>query len=101
MYRPLLPRKDLDALGLEVASRCNESTCLQFAKNVLKTNEISPVDNQGSNSFTMQSPDMIIQFRLKPLNIDVLALANKIHGDLIPKVTLHDGFPLPVYSSKK
>ncbi|OQD77797.1 hypothetical protein PENDEC_c002G06157 [Penicillium decumbens] len=69
-------------------------------KAILKTGNVTAVNNQGSNSFTLQTPSMIIQFRLKPLKTDILALANEIYGDLVPKVNFHDGFPLPVYSSK-
>ncbi|KAJ5543307.1 hypothetical protein N7535_005735 [Penicillium sp. DV-2018c] len=88
------------ALGNEAASLCTEDTCIQYAKVLLKTDDVVAVNNQGCNSFTLQTPSTIIQFRLKPLKTDVLALANKIYGDLVPKVNLHNGYPLPVYSSK-
>lgn len=89
-----------EVLGNEAAPTCTEDICLQYAKAILKTDNVAAVDNQGSNSFTLQTPDTIIQFRLKPLKDDILTLANEIYGDLVPKVNLHNTFPLPVYSSK-
>lgn len=87
-------------LGNEAASLCTEDICIQYAKAVLETDDVFAVNNQGSNSFTLQTLGTIIQFRLKPQKTDVLALANEIYGDLVPKVNFHDGFLLPVYSSK-
>ncbi|KAJ5715263.1 uncharacterized protein N7483_012444 [Penicillium malachiteum] len=87
------------ALGDVTASLCTEDACYQFAESLLGPDEIFPVNNQGSNSFTLQTSSKIIQFRLKPLNTDTLALANEIYGNLVPKVNLHTWFLLPVYSS--
>lgn len=87
-------------IGDEAASLCTEDACIQFAKDILKTDDVIAVNNQGSNSFTLQTSSTIFQFRLMPLKTDILALAHKIYGDLVPEVTLHDGFPLPAYSSK-
>jgi len=95
-FRDKVPK----ALGNEAASLCTEDTCIQYAKAILKTGNVTAVNNQGSNSFTLQTPSMIIQFRLKPLKTDIFALANEIYGDLVPKVNFHDGVSLPVYSSK-
>ncbi|KAJ5143917.1 uncharacterized protein N7515_002704 [Penicillium bovifimosum] len=89
-----------EALGNEAASLCTEDTCIRYAQALFNTDDIAAVNNQGSNSFTLQTPSTIIQFRLTPLKTDILALANEIYGDLVPKVNLHDGFLLPVYSSK-
>lgn len=88
-----------EALGSEVALSCTEGACMKFARSVLGTDSIFPVNNQGSNSFTLQTAGIIIQFRLKPLKTDILALANEIYGHLVPKVNFHDGFILPVYNS--
>jgi Phosphotransferase enzyme family len=86
----------------ESASVCTEKSFIQFAKAALKTDDVAAVDNQGSNSFTLLSSSLkeIIQFRLKLLKTDIIHLANKIYGDLVPEVKFHDGFPLPVYSCK-
>jgi len=96
--------KVLETLNLEnePAPVCTEDSCIQFAKAVLKTDDIAAVDNQGSNSFTLLSSSLaiIIQFRLKPLRTDTICLAHEIYGDRVPEVRFHDGFPLPVYSCK-
>lgn len=87
------------AFGDKVALLCTEEACIQYAKGILQTDDVVPVANQGSNSFTLQTESTIVQFRLKPLKTNVLALANEIYHDLVPAVTLHNDFPIPVYSS--
>ncbi|KAJ5741859.1 hypothetical protein N7533_011268 [Penicillium manginii] len=94
-FREKVPK----ALGKETLSSCTEDACIQFAKSALGTEHLSHVDNQGSNSFTLQTPGIIIQFRLKSLKTDIIALANELYGHLVPKVKSHGGFPLPVYST--
>lgn len=81
---------------------CTEESCINFAKTTLQTDNIIPVDNQGSNSFTLisKSLETVIQFRLNAFRTDTLRLANEIYGDLVPEVRFHEGFPLPVYSSR-
>ncbi|KAJ5708648.1 hypothetical protein N7488_008449 [Penicillium malachiteum] len=79
---------------------CTEYSCTRYAKAVLETEDIAPVKNQGSNSFTLQSSTSVVQFRLKSFNLDILELASMIYGDLVPEVTEHIWFILPTYSSK-
>lgn len=43
------------------------------------------------------SQEKIIQFRLKPLDEGVLALAHKIYGDLVPSTMSFRSYALPVY----
>lgn len=87
------------AFGDKAASLCTEEACILYAKRILQTDGVVPVANQGSNSFTLQTESIIVQFRLNPLKRNVLALANEIYRDLVPAVTLHDDFPIPVYTS--
>ncbi|KAG8162696.1 hypothetical protein KVR01_007174 [Diaporthe batatas] len=81
---------------------CTEESCINFAKTTLQTDDIIPVDNQGSNSFTLISRSLktVIQFRLTAFRTDALRLVNEIYGDLVPEVKFHEGFPLPVYTSR-
>ncbi|KAI9748976.1 MAG: hypothetical protein M4579_007059, partial [Chaenotheca gracillima] len=80
---------------------CTANLCEEVARRTLNTDDIQPVENQGATSYTLicKSQAKIIQFRLKPFNEEILALAHQIYGDLVPSVTLIDGFPLPVYVS--
>ena len=81
---------------------CTEDSCVEFTKTILQIEDVVPVDNQGSNSFTLisQSRRLIIQFRLRPLRTDTIRLASEIYGHLVPNIRFHEGFPLPVYSCK-
>ncbi|KAK3933945.1 hypothetical protein QBC46DRAFT_429804 [Diplogelasinospora grovesii] len=102
-FREKIPATPTTESESASAAACTEESCIRFAKAALNTDDIAAVDNQGSNSFTLLSPSLkeIIQFRLKPLNTDIIHLANTIYGDLVPEVKFHDGFALPaVYSCK-
>lgn len=81
--------------------QCTEASCIDFAERILKASDIAPVKNQGCNSFTLlcDSRSQIVQFRLRPFNTAILELAHQIHGDKVPRIVYHSGFPLPVYSS--
>ncbi|KAJ5720068.1 hypothetical protein N7493_006946 [Penicillium malachiteum] len=79
---------------------CTEQACIGYAKAIMKTDDIAPVKNQGSNSFTLRGSTTVVQFRLKSFNLDVLKLATMIYGELVPEVTEHEWFLLPTYSSK-
>ena len=81
--------------------QCTETSCIEYGKQVLSADDLVRTDNQGSNSYTLvcKSKSQIIQFRLRPFDTAVLELAHQIYGDKVPQVTLHAGFPLPVYSS--
>lgn len=80
---------------------CSETSCIDFAKIITKSDDIVLADNQGSNSFTLLCPSksQVIQFRLKPFNTTVVDLAHQIYRNKVPRAVLHEGFPLPVYSS--
>lgn len=56
---------------------CTEESCIDFSKTTLQTDNVIPVDNQGSNSFTLTSKSLetVIQFRLNPFRTDTLRLA--------------------------
>ena len=42
-------------IGNEAASLCTDDACIQFAKDILKTDDVIAVNNKGSNSFTLQT----------------------------------------------
>ena len=78
----------------------SEEICTTLAKSILGTNNIRHADHQGAASFTLISLQVqrVVQFRRKPLDAEMLALARTIYGNLTPKVTRSDReFPLPIY----
>ena len=79
--------------------RPTAESCDKFAKTLLGSDDIRPVDNQGAQSYTLICPSQntIVQFRLRRFDEDALALAHKIYGELVPAPTLKNGFPIPVY----
>ncbi|KAI9688288.1 MAG: hypothetical protein M1820_010291 [Bogoriella megaspora] len=87
-----------EVLG-ERSQLCGMKDCHEFASRILRTQDIQPVENQGSTSYTLACPSQssIVQFRLKRFDEEILALAHKIYGDVVPAITFFDGFPLPVY----
>lgn len=78
-----------------------QSDCHEFASNLLHCNDISPIESQGSFSYTVFSSECqkVVQFRLKRLDEAILSLAHSTYGDLVPVATLVEGFTLPVYVS--
>lgn len=98
-------RVSLGSMSLDSKSAadygCSETSCIHFAKEITKSDDIVLVDNQGSNSFTLLCPSesQVIQFRLKPFNTTTMDLAHQIYHNKVPRPILHKGFPLPVYSS--
>jgi hypothetical protein len=81
-------------------THCTAASWDQFAKTVLQSNDIRPVDNQGAQSYTLicHSKNKVIQFRPHCFDEDVLALAHKIYGELVLAPTLIHGFSLPLYT---
>jgi hypothetical protein len=81
-------------------THCTAASRDQFAKTVLHSDDIRPVDNQGAQSYTLICPsrNKIIQFRLHRFDEDVLALAHKIYGEWAPAPALIKEFSLPVYT---
>lgn len=73
--------------------------CENFARRLLQVQDIEPVGSQGATSYTLicLSQAKIIQFRLKPLDEGVLALAHEIYGDLVPSMMSFGSYALPVY----
>ena len=80
---------------------CTEASCIKFGKLILKTDDLVPADNQGCNSYTLLSRSklQVVQFRLRPFDIEILKLAYEIHGSKVPRTVYHSNFPLPVYTS--
>ena len=83
-------------------SSCTEASCIEFGKRVFGADDLMPVDNQGSNSFTLvcHSKSQVIQFRLQPFDTAILDLAHQIYGNAVPRTIFQSGFRLPVYTSK-
>lgn len=81
---------------------CTPSECHEFAKILTHGKTIVIVNNQGCHSYTLACPDnnVIIQFRLKELNIKFVDEAKTVHGDLVSRVVHHSNFKLPVYTSE-
>ncbi|GAM82700.1 hypothetical protein ANO11243_006830 [Dothideomycetidae sp. 11243] len=75
--------------------------CMDFANQVLDTNDVKLVDSQGAGwSFTVIShtKDKVVQFKRNALDKRMLALAKTIYMTLTPTVTRCGvDFPLPVY----
>ena len=93
-----------EALNLEgdAETPCTEASCIEFGKRIVGADDVVPVDNQGSNSFTLvcHSKTRVIQFRLQPFNTVILDLAHQIYGNAVPRTIFHSDFRLPVYTSK-
>lgn len=79
--------------------QCTAEGCAAFARKVLRSDDVRPVDNQGAASYTLICPSQnkIVQFRLERFNEHILTLAHDIYGDLVPVPTRLGSFPLPVY----
>lgn len=86
--------------------------CDEIAKSVSGASTVRPVDSPGSMSYTVicgrqpgPQQDLIISFR-EPgakLNEEMVMLAKKIHGDLVPESVYHGSVegadpPLLIYS---
>ena len=86
--------KTLESCKIPTANDCES-----FARRLLQVQDIELVESQGATSYTLicQNQGKIIQFRLKPLDEGVLAIAHKIYGDLVPSIMSIDSYALPVY----
>lgn len=79
---------------------CSASECLQYAKVLMQGMQISLVNHQGCNSYTLICPErnQIIQFRAAKLNTEAVDEAKQMYGDLVASTTYHNDFVLPVYT---
>jgi hypothetical protein len=73
----------------------------QTLSNSTSVNDIEPVPVQGANSYTVRAgKDLVIQFRLDPVDLHIQNLATDIHGTkYIVPLTLLQSDPFYVYSS--
>ncbi|KAK0629985.1 hypothetical protein B0T17DRAFT_589618 [Bombardia bombarda] len=86
--------------------------CDEIAQSVSGASTVSPVDSPGSMSYTVvcdrrpgPQQDLIVSFREPGAMLDeqMVKLAKKIHGDIVPKSTYHGNVegadpPLSIYS---
>ena len=77
------------------------SQCLAYAKSLMESENIILVDNQGCNSYNLICPNRskITYFSTIQLDTKIIEDAGQISGALVPQVTFHAGFILPVYTS--
>lgn len=83
--------------------------CDQIAQSISGATKVSPVDNPGSLSYTVvcndcpgPRKDLVVSFRELGglLDDQMVGLAKKIHGDLVPDSTCHgdvEGADPPLY----
>jgi len=73
---------------------CQSTDCDQYARRLLGTDDIRPVDNQGANSYTVICPSQskIVQFRLKPFKDDIFHFAHQLYGEISPEIERLDDF---------
>ncbi|GAM89023.1 hypothetical protein ANO11243_070570 [Dothideomycetidae sp. 11243] len=71
-----------------------KASCAQVAGSILKTQDFRPVDISGLNCWSLVSitRGKVVQFRLEPLDDEVLALAQDIYGGLTPLMVRHKAF---------
>lgn len=76
-----------------------KADCDSLAAQLLNCDDIEPVDNQGSVSYTVISKkqNKIVQFRLRRLNEAALSLAHETYGECVPQMKYVDDSALPTY----
>jgi hypothetical protein len=75
----------------------SKDECIDIAKRLADTEDILPVRWQGFNSFTLRGRDLIVQFRERPMELDIYQEAMEIHKGFVPSISCKQTSPYYIY----